>query len=65
MYGRGREKREHTNGFVTMAVEREIIEEKVTERDNVYFCYSFSSEPSLPHVSCGTVHRAPKMEIVV
>lgn len=65
-YGGGKEKREHTNGFVTMAVECEITEEEVTEGGNVYFCFSFSSEPSLPRVSCGTVtSRAHKLEILV
>lgn len=53
IYGGGKEKREYTNGFVTMAVECEITEEEVAEGGNVYFCFSFSSEPSLPHVSCG------------
>lgn len=63
MYDRRKEKREHTNGFVTMAVECEIIEEEVTEGGDMYFY--FSSEPSLPQVSCGTVHRAHKIEILV
>lgn len=66
VYGGGKEKREHTNGFVTMAVECEITEEEVTEGGNVYFCFSFSSEPSLPRVSCGKVtSRARKLEILV
>lgn len=43
-----------------------MIEEEAIEGGNVWFCFSFSSEPSLPYVSCGKVtFRAHKIEILL
>lgn len=43
-----------------------MIEEEDIEGGNVCFCFSFSSEPSLPYVSCGKVtFRAHKIEILL
>lgn len=55
MYGEGKGEREEANGFVTLSLDCEMIEEEAIEGGKVYFCFSFSSEPSLPYVSCGKV----------
>lgn len=66
MYGGGKGEREAANGFVTVSADCEMIEEEATEGGNVYFCFSFSSDPSLPYVSCGKVtFRAYEIEILL
>ena len=66
MYGGRKGEREEANGFVTVSVDCEMIEEEDIEGGNVYFCFHFSSEPSLPYVSFGKVtFRAYEIEILL